>query len=162
MSWESTDTSSAQGDRDDEDTKVNILRNFTVLPHEASVNVPAIGKGRLAANQALETSNNLTTVIEDRVGDSGSVKGKEYAVDKGVASREVSRGISLVTRLVEGGVRIDYPQHLIAATGVIPNAVIVDRDVARVPSVGIPNREDYRSREERTQETVKYAVEGVD
>jgi hypothetical protein len=162
VGWESTDASGTQGNRNGENTKINILGNLTVPPHEASVDVPAIGKGRLAADQAPEASDNLTTVVKDRVGDSGSVKGKEHAVDEDVASGKVSRRVSLVTRLVERGVLVDDLQHLIAATGVIPDVIVVDRDVTRVPGVGVPDCEDYWSREERTEEAVEYAVKGVD
>ena len=48
VSWESTNAEGTQGDGDDEDTKVNTLGNFTVFPHEASVDVLAISEDRLA------------------------------------------------------------------------------------------------------------------
>lgn len=40
--------------------------------------------------------------------------------------------------------------------------IIVDRDVRSVPGVGVPNHEDDRGGEERTEEAVEDAVEGGD
>ena len=162
VGWESADAGSTQCDRDEEDSKVHILRDLTVTPHEASVDVLAVSKGRLAAEQILETSNNFPTVIEDSVGDSSSVDSEEHPIEEGIGGGEISRGISLVTRLVEHGVPIDDLQDLVTRSGVVPNVVIVDGDVARVPGVGVPNREDDRGGDERAEETVKDTVEGVD
>jgi hypothetical protein len=159
---ESTNTSSTQGDRGDENNKVRKLGNFTVVPHEASVDVLAVDKGRLAANQVLETSNNLATVVEKGVGNDGSVNGEEHAIAEGVTGGEVSRRVSLVTGLVEHGVLIDDLQDLVTVTCVIPNVDIVDREVRGVPGIGIPNREDNRDGEECTEEHVEGTVEGVD
>ena len=49
VGWESTNSGSTQGDRDEEDSKVHIFGNLAVVPHEASVDVLAVGKGRLLA-----------------------------------------------------------------------------------------------------------------
>ena len=162
MGWESTRTGSTQDDRGEEDNKVNVLRNLTVVPHEASVDVPAAGKGRPAANQVLETSTNLATVVEDGMGDGSGVNGEPHAVDEGVASGEVSRRVSLVTLLVEHGILVDNFRDIVTGTGVGPNVVIVDREVSGIPGVGIPNREDDRGGDERAKETVKDTPEGVD
>jgi hypothetical protein len=162
VGWESTNTEGAQGDRSDEDTKVNTLRNFTVFPHEASVDVLAIGKDGLAGDQVLETRNDLATVVEDGVSDCSSVNGKEYTVNEGVPGREVSGRIGLVTRLVEHGVLVHDLQDLITASGVVPHVVVVDRNVSGVPCVCVPNREDYGGREEGAEETVEGAVEWAD
>jgi hypothetical protein len=113
VGWEGTDTGSTQGDRDEKDSEVRILRNLTVVPHEASVDVLAVGKGRFTIDQVLEASNDLTTVVKDGVGDGSSVNGEEHAVDEGVAGGEVSWRVSLVTLLVEHGVVVDDPQDLV-------------------------------------------------
>ena len=146
VGWESTKAEGTQGDRNEEDSKVSTLGNLTVFPHEAGMNILVIGKDRLGGNQILDARENLTTMVKDRVGDGGSVNRKEYAVDEGVTGREVSWRISLVTRLIERGVFIHNLQHLVTVTSVVPNVVIVDRDVSRVPRVCIPNREDNRGR----------------
>ena len=162
VSWESADAGSTQGNRDKEDREVHVLGNLTVVPHEASVDVLAVGKSGPAANQVLETSNDLTTVVEDGMGDCGGVNGKEHAVHESVGSGEVSRGVSLVTSLVEHGVLIDNVQDMVTSAGVVPDVVIVDGDVSGVPGVGIPNRQDNRSGDKRAEETIKYTVERID
>ena len=126
------------------------------------MNVLAIGKDRLVGNQILETGNDLTTVVEDGVGDGGGVDRKEDAINEGVAGREVGRRIGLVTLFIERGVFIHDLQHLVTFRGVVPNVVIVYRDVSGVPGVCIPNREDYGSREEGTEKTVQGAIERGD
>jgi hypothetical protein len=80
VSWESTDTGSPQGDRDDEDAEVHVLWNLAVTSHEASVDVLTVGESRLAADQVLETSKDLTTVVEDGVGNGSGVDGEERAI----------------------------------------------------------------------------------
>jgi len=82
VSWESTDAGSTQGDGSYEDTEIRVLRNLTVVPHEASVDILAVGKGRPAADQVLETGDDLATVVEDCVGDGSGVNGEEHAVDE--------------------------------------------------------------------------------
>jgi len=126
------------------------------------VDVRVADKGGFAADQVLETNNDLTPVVEDGVGDSSGVNSEEYAIDKGVTGGEVSRRVSFITGLVEHTTLIDNPRDLVTVTGVIPNVIIVDRDVRGVPGVGVPNREDNRDSEERTEEAVEGAVEGVD
>lgn len=148
VSWECADAKGTQCDRNDEDTKINTLGNFPVLPHKASVYVLAIGEDRLAGDQVLEARKDLATVVEDGVGDGGSVNGKEYAVYEGVPGGEVSGGIGLVAGLVEHGVIVHDLQHFVTATGVVPDVVVVNRNVSGVPCVRVPNREDYGSREE--------------
>jgi hypothetical protein len=64
VSWEGTDSGGTQGDRDDENAEVHVLRNLTVVPHEASVDILAVGEGRPAADQVPETGDNLTAVVE--------------------------------------------------------------------------------------------------
>ena len=96
------------------------------------------------------------------MGDGGGVNGEENAIDKSVASGEVSRRVSLVTLLVEHGILVDDPQDLVATSGIVPNMVIVDTDVTSVPGVGVPNREDDRGGDEHAEENVKDTVEGVD
>ena len=162
VGWESTNTSRTQGDRGEQNGKVNILGNLAVVPHEASVDVFVVNKNRFAADQVLETSNNLTTVVEDGVGNGGGVNSEEPAVDEGVSGGEVSWGVSLVTGLVEHALLIDDLQDFVTVTGVIPNVVIVDSNVRGVPGVGVPNRKDHRGSDERTEESVKDAVEGID
>ena len=162
VSWEGTDTGSTQGDGSDEDTKIHVFRNLTIVPHKASVDILAISKGRLAADQVLDTGNNLVTVVEDCVGNGGGVNGEECAVEEYIAGSEVSRGVSLVTSLVEHSVIVNDPQDLVTFTGVIPDVVIVDREVSGVPGVGVPKREDDRGGSERTKKTVEGTVEGVD
>ena len=49
------------------------------------MDVLAVGKGRLAADQVLETNDDLTTVVEDSVGDGSGVDGEVHAIDEGVA-----------------------------------------------------------------------------
>ena len=79
VSWESTNTGGTQCDRGDENAKVHVLGNLAVVPHEASVDVLAVGEGGLAADQVPETSNDLTTVVEDCVGDgSGGEIGRAH------------------------------------------------------------------------------------
>ena len=126
------------------------------------MNVLAVGEGRLVANQVLETGNDLTTVVEDGVGDSGGVNGEEHAVDEGVGGGEISRGVSLVTRLVEHGVLVYDLQDLVTGSGVVPDVVIIDSDVSGVPGIGVPDREDDRGSDERAEENINHTVEGVD
>jgi hypothetical protein len=95
VSWESTDTGGTQCDRGDENAEVHVLRNLAVAPHEASVDVLAVGEGRLAADQVPETGDDLTTVVEDGVGDGSGVDGEEHAIDEGQASGEVSWRVCL-------------------------------------------------------------------
>lgn len=159
---ESTDAEGTQGDRNEEDTKVNRLRNLTILPHEASVDVFSIGEDRLAGNQVSETRKDLTTVVEDGVGDGSGINRKEYAVDESVAGGEVSWRIGLVTCFVESCVFVQDLRDLITVTGVVPNTVIVDWDVSGVPGVCVPNAEDDGGREEGTEETVEGAIEWAD
>ena len=45
VGWESADTGSAQGNRDEEDGEVYILGNLSVTPHEAGVDILAVNKG---------------------------------------------------------------------------------------------------------------------
>jgi len=162
VGWECADAGGTQGDRDEEDTEVYVLRNLTVIPHEASVDILAIGKGRLAAKQVLEAGDDLPTVVEDGVRDGSSVNSEEHAVEERIGGREVSRGVSLVTRLVEHGFVVDDLQDLVTRSGVVPNVVVVDGDVGRVPGVGVPDREDNRGGDERAEETVKDTVEWID
>lgn len=162
MGRERTDAKCSQGDRNKEDEEINTLRNLTVFPHKASVDVLAVGKDRFPCYQVLETRNNLTTVVKDSMGDGSSVNGEEYAVDEGVAGGEVSRRISFVTCLVKRRVIFNDLQHLVDATSVVPNMVVVDGDISGVPGVCIPNREDYWGGEEGTKKTVEGAVEWAD
>ena len=114
VSWESTDTGSTQGDRGDENAEVHVLGNLAVAPHEASVDVLAISEGRLAADQVLETSHDLTTVVEDGVGDGSGVEGKEHAILNGHAGGEVGWRVCLITLLVkQRGVFVDDPQDVV-------------------------------------------------
>jgi hypothetical protein len=50
VGWESTDTGGTQSDRGDENAEVHVLGNLAITPHEASVDVLAVGEGRLAAD----------------------------------------------------------------------------------------------------------------
>ena len=114
VSWESTDTGGTQCDRGDEDTEVHILGNLAVVPHQASVNVLAVGEGRLAADQVPETSDDLTTVVEDGVGDGSGVEGEEHAILEGQAGGEVRWRVCLVTLLIEQrGIVVDDPQDVV-------------------------------------------------
>ena len=61
-----------------------------VAPHEAGVDILAISEGRLAADQVLEASSDLMTVVEDGVGDGGGVDGKVHALGEGIGGGEVS------------------------------------------------------------------------
>ena len=54
------------------------------------MDVLAVGEGRLAADQVLETSNNLTAMVEDGVGDGSGVEGEERAIEEGHAGGKVS------------------------------------------------------------------------
>ena len=148
VGWESTNASSTQGDRDEENSKVRKLGDLTIVPHEAGVDVLAVDKGRPAADQVLETSNDLTTVVEEGVGNSGSVNSEEHAVYEGVTGGEVSWRVSLVPGLVEHAIIVDDIQNLVTSTVVIPNVVIVDGEVCGIPGVGVPNREDDRGGKE--------------
>ena len=114
VSWESANTSGTQGDRGDENAEVHVLRNLAVAPHEASVSVLAVGEGRLAADQVLEASNDLTAVVEDGVGDGSGAGGEARAILKGQAGGEVSWRVCLITLLIEQrGVVVDDPQDLV-------------------------------------------------
>jgi hypothetical protein len=114
VSWESTYTGSTQGDRGDENAEVHVLGNLTVAPHEASVDILAVGEGGLAADQVPETSDDLTTVVEDGVGDSSGVDGEEYAIDKGRAGGEVTWRVCLITLLVkQRGVIVDDSRDVV-------------------------------------------------
>jgi hypothetical protein len=162
VSWESTDTGGTQGDRGDEDAEVRVLGNLAVAPHEAGVDILAVGEGRFAADQVLETSDDLTAVVEDGVGDGSGIDGKERAILEDHAGGEVSWRVCLIALLVEQrGVLVDDPQDVVTRTSVIPNVVIVDGDVSRVPRVGIPNYEDDRGGDERPEETVEGTIEWV-
>ena len=90
MSWKSADTGGTQGDRDDENDEVHALGNLAVASHEASVDVLAVGEGRLAADQSLETSDDLTAVVEDGVSDGSGVEGEERAIADYIGGGEVS------------------------------------------------------------------------
>ena len=57
VGWESTDTSSTRDDRGEEDSKVHVLGNLTVVPHEANADVLVVDKDGLVAD---ETNNDLT------------------------------------------------------------------------------------------------------
>ena len=114
VSWESTDTGGTQGDRGDENSEVRVLRNLVVAPHEASVDVLAVGEGRLAADQVFETSNDLTAVVEDGVGDSSGTEGEPHAIDECIGGGEISWRVCLITLLVEQrSVVVDDPQDLV-------------------------------------------------
>jgi len=162
VGWVRANTGGTQTDRGEEDSKVHILRDLTITPHEASVHILAVGKCRLAGDQVLETSDDLTTVVEDSVGDGSGINGEEHAVDERIGGGEVSWGVSLVTGLVEHSILVDNFQDLVTTTGVVPNMVIVDRDVGGVPGVGVPNCEDHRGGDERAEEIIEDTVEGVD
>ena len=163
VSWENANTGGTQGDRGDEDAEVHILRNLAVAPHEASVDILAVGEGRLAADQVPETSNNLTTVVEDGVGDGSGVDGEERAILEGIASGEVSWRVCLITRFIEQrGVVVDDPQGIVRQTGVVPNVDIVDGDVSSVPCVGIPNCEYNWRGNECAEESIEDTIEGAD
>jgi len=162
MGWVSTNASSTQADRDEENGEVRKFWNLTIVPHEAGVDVLAVDEGRPAADQVLETRNDLTTVVEEGVGNSGSVNGEERAVYKGVSGGKVSWRVSLVAGLVEHAVIVDDSQNLVTGTVIIPNVVIVDGNVRGVPGVGVPDRDDDRGGEKCTEEAVDHAVEGVD
>ena len=114
MSWESTDTGGTQCDRSDENAEVHVLWNLAVVPHETSVDVLAVGESRLAADQVLETSNDLTTVVEDGVGDGSGVDGEERAIVERHGSGEVRWRVCLITLLVEQrGIVVDDPRDLV-------------------------------------------------
>jgi hypothetical protein len=166
VSWESTNTGGTQCDRGDENAEVHVLRNLTVAPHEASVDVLAVIEGRLAADQIPETSDDFTAVVEDGVGDDSGVDGEVHAIDEGQASGEVSWRVRLITLLVEErGLVVDNPRDLVTRTSVVPNVIIVDGDVSGVPRVGVPNCEDDRGgdecAEESIEDTMKWVDEGV-
>lgn len=126
------------------------------------MDVPAVGIGRLASDQAFEARNEFAAMVEEGMGDGSGVKGEEYAVADYVTGAEVSRRISLVTGLVEHAVLVNDFQDVVTASGVIPNMVIVDWEVARVPGVAVPNRKDDRSGEERAEENVYDTVARAD
>jgi hypothetical protein len=90
VSWESTDTGGTQSYRGDEDTEVYVLGNLGVAPHEASVDVLAVSKGRVAADQVPKTSDDLTAVVEDGVGNGSGVDGEEHAIVECAAGGEVN------------------------------------------------------------------------
>jgi hypothetical protein len=162
VSWESTDPGGTQGDRGDEDAEVHVLGNLAVAPHEASVDVLAVSEGRLAADQVPETSDDLTAMVEDVVGDGSGVDGEVHAIPEGIGGGEVSWRVCLITLLVEQrGVVVENPPDFVTRTGVVPNVVVVDGDVSGVPRVGVPNCEDDRGGDERAEETVEDTKEGV-
>ena len=114
VSWESTDACDTQSDRGHENAEVYVLGNLAVASHEASMDVLAVCEGRFAVDQVPETSNNLTTVVEDGVGDGSSVDGEGRAIEKGHPGREVSWRVCSVTLLVEQrGVVVNDPQDLV-------------------------------------------------
>ena len=101
VSWESTNTGNTQGDRGDEDAEVQGVGNLAVVPHEATVDILAVSKGGLAADQVPKTSNDFTTVVEDSVGDDSGADGEERAIGHCITSGEVRWGVCLITLLVE-------------------------------------------------------------
>ena len=115
---------------------MHVLGNLTVVPHEANADVLVVDKGGLVAD---ETDNDLTA--------------KHMPQEKVLSDGEVSRRVDLITSLVKNTVLVD---------GIISTVIIVDRDVRSIPSVGVPNHEDGRGGEERTEEAVEDAVEGGD
>ena len=115
---------------------MHVFGNLTVVPHEANADVLVVDKGGLVAD---ETDNDLTA--------------KHMPQEKVLSDGEVSRRVDLITSLVKNTVLVD---------GIISTVIIVDRDVRSIPSVGVPNHEDGRGGEERTEEAVEDAVEGGD
>lgn len=155
-------TGGTESDGDDKDGKVDVFRNLLVAPHETSVDILGVSEGRLAANQVLESSSDLTAVVEEGVCDGRGVDGEEHAVDEGVGSREVHGGVSLVGRLVEETVLVDGFQNLVTFTGIVEHAVSIDGNVSRIPGIGVPNSGDDREGEEGAEEGVEDTVEGID
>ena len=157
MGWVSPNTRGTQTDGGEEDSKIHVLRNPTIAPHEASVS-----GGGFTGDKVLETNNDLMAVVKDGVGDGSGVNGEEYAVDQDNGGGEVSWGVSLVTHLVEHSVLVDDVQNLVTVTGVIPNMIVVDRDVSSFPGVGVPDHKDHRGGNEGAEENIEDSVEGVD
>ena len=158
----STDTGSTQSDRDNEDGEVDVLGNLLVTPHETGVDILGVSEGGLAADQILETGNDLTTVVEVGVGDGGGIDGEEHAVEERVSGGEVQGGVSLVGSLVEETIRVDCLQDLVTSASVIEHPVGVDWNVGGVPSVRVPDGEDDWEGDKGPEEGVEDAVEGVD
>ena len=78
----STDTNGTESDGDHKDGEVDVLRNLLVAPHETCVDILGVGKGGLAADRVLETSNDLTAVVEIGVSDGRGVEGEVHPVEQ--------------------------------------------------------------------------------
>jgi len=157
-----TNTDSTQNDGEEKDGEVYVLGNLLVVPHETGVDVLGLSEGGLAADQVLETNNDLTTVIEVGVGDGRGVGGEEHAIEECVPGGEIQGRIGFVSSLVEEAILVYSLQDLITSAGVVEHSVGVDGDVGCVPGIGIPDSEDDGEGEERPKEGVEGTVEGID
>jgi hypothetical protein len=158
----STDTGSTQSDGGYKDGEVDVLGNLLVVPHETGVDILGVSEGGLAADQVLETGNDLTTVVEVGVGDGRGVDGEEHAVEECVSGGEVrreSKPCRQPRRRDRSRRRYSRP---VASAGVVEHTVGVDGNVGGVPSVGVPDGEDDGEGEEGPEEGVEDAVEGID
>ena len=78
------------------------------------MDVLAVGKGRLAADQVPEASDDLMAMVEDGVGEGSGVEGEEHAILNGHAGGEISWRVCLITLLAEQhGVDVDDPRDLV-------------------------------------------------
>ena len=158
----SPNTSRTERDRDGKDAKVDVLGNLLIAPHKTSVDVFGVSEGGFTLDQVLESSNDLSAVVEVGVGDGRGIHGEEHPIVEGVGSREVRWGVSLVGSLVEEATIVDSIRNVVAGTGVIEHTVRVDGDICGVPGVGVPDSDNDRECEECAEERVEDTVEGID
>ena len=110
--------------------------------------------------EVLEAHGNFVAVVEQDVGKSGRVDGKEEEVDNQVSRRQVSRRVGLVLFSIEQTLLVDSAGDVVVAAGIIEDAVRVDGEVAGVVRVGPPDTDDNEEGAEHSQELVEGTEEG--
>lgn len=111
-----------------------------------------------AVPKILETHTQLISMVQEDVCDNCRVNCKEEAVKQSVGSAHVWRGVCRVLLLVIHTTRIDRSRYIIKRTEVIIDSVTVDREIASVPCVCVPDCED----EEPGDEHATGSIEGTE
>lgn len=113
-------------------------------------------------DEGLEATDDLVTMVEIGVYESGWIDGKEGTIEECVGCREVEGRVRLICSLVEETILVDNLGHLITRTKAIIGLVDVDRNIGGVPGVGEPDGDNDREGDKHAHKVVDRGEEGRD
>lgn len=141
------------------------VRDFRIRPHQSVVHVqdPFLRDWSLLqpqiVKQSLEAHGDLVPMVEDGVRERRGINGEEKHVDDNIACSQVGRRVSGVLVRIEQPVVVSCLGNVVQIGEAVVDSVGVDRQVAGVVYILVPENQHDPKRGENTDEAVQRAEE---